>query len=158
LPEKLSRGAGKEPRLSPKPGMEPYSLGSDQGKIIPHIGRLISTAAQTNGSFEVIDYTGPAAPPPHVHRMREECFYILEGSFTFTLGEDVVEAQQGSFIFVPRGTRHGFTVRPGGRALLIIAPAGLEGFFEELGRGLAEGKSGVELREALASKYDSTPL
>ena len=129
--------------------MEPYSLGSDQGKVLPHIGRLIATAAQTNGSFEVIDYVGPAEPPPHIHQMREEGFYILDGTFTFTLAEDVVEARVGSFIFVPRGTRHGFTVQPGGRALLFIAPAGLGMFFEELGRGLAAGRSGEEIREAL---------
>jgi hypothetical protein len=73
-------------------------------------------------------------------------------------GEEVVEAEAGSFIFVPRGTRHEFAVRPGGRALLIIAPAGLEGFFEELGQGLAAGKSGTEIREVLADKYDSTPV
>jgi quercetin dioxygenase-like cupin family protein len=90
--------------------------------------------------------------------MRDEGFYILEGSFSFTLGENGVEAGVGSFIFVPRGTRHGFTVGPGGRALLFIAPAGLEGFFEELGRELAAGRSGAEIRKVLAGKYDSTPV
>jgi quercetin dioxygenase-like cupin family protein len=90
--------------------------------------------------------------------MRDEGFYILDGSFSFTLAQNDVEAGVGSFIFVPRGTRHGFTVGPGGRALLLIAPAGLEGFFEELGRGLATGKSGAEIRKALADKYDSTPV
>jgi mannose-6-phosphate isomerase-like protein (cupin superfamily) len=138
--------------------MQSFALGRDQGKILPHIGRLIATATQTNGSFELIEYTGPAAPPPHVHRMRDEGFYILDGSFSFTLAEKDVDAGAGSFIFVPRGTRHGFTVRPGSRALLFIAPAGLEGFFEELGRGLALGKSGAEIRKALADKYDSTPV
>jgi hypothetical protein len=36
------------------PSMVPYSLGADQGKALPHIGRLIATATQTNGSFEII--------------------------------------------------------------------------------------------------------
>jgi mannose-6-phosphate isomerase-like protein (cupin superfamily) len=144
--------------VAPEQGMDPFSLSGDEGKVLPQIGRLLATAAQTNGSFEVIDYVGPVAPPPHVHHMREEGFFILRGSFTFTLGEDVVEAEEDSFVFVPRGTRHGFTVRPGGRALLFISPAGLEGFFEELGRGLASGKSGAEIREALAGRYDSTPV
>jgi len=138
--------------------MQSFALGRDEGKILPDIGRLIAGAAQTDGSFEVIEYTGPAAPPPHVHRMREEGFYILDGSFSFTLAGKDVEAGVGSFIFVPRGTRHGFAVGPGGRALLFIAPAGLEGFFEELGRGLAAGRSGAEIRESLADKCDSTPV
>jgi quercetin dioxygenase-like cupin family protein len=144
--------------VTPHPSMEPYSLGSGQGKILPRIGRLLATGAQTDGAFEVIDYVGPAAPPVHVHQMREEGFYILDGSFTFTLADDVVELGVGSFIFVPRGTRHGFTVRLGGRALLFITPAGLEGFFEELGRGLAAGESAEEIRALLAGRYDSTPL
>ena len=38
--------------------------GDEEEKVLPHIGRLIATATQTNGSFEVIDYVGPAAPPP----------------------------------------------------------------------------------------------
>jgi mannose-6-phosphate isomerase-like protein (cupin superfamily) len=148
----------KERGVRSQSNMEPFSLGSDEGKILPHIGRLIATATQTDGAFEVIEYTGPAAPPAHVHRMRDEGFYILDGSFSFTLAERDVEVGVGSFIFVPRGTRHGFTVRPGGRALLFIAPAGLEGFFEELGRGLAAGRSGAEIRDVLADRYDSTPV
>jgi quercetin dioxygenase-like cupin family protein len=90
--------------------------------------------------------------------MREEAFYVLEGSFTFVLGQETVEAPARSFVFVPRGTRHGFTVQPGSRALLLVAPAGLEGFFTELGGGLEAGRSGAEIREALAGRYDSTPV
>jgi hypothetical protein len=39
-------------------------------------------------------------------------------------------------MFVPRGTRHGFTVEAGSKALLFIIPGGLGGFFRELGAGL----------------------
>ena len=60
-------------------------MGPDEGKALPHIGRPVATATQTGGSFEVIDYVGPAA---HVHHMRDEGFYILDGSFTFALGEE----------------------------------------------------------------------
>lgn len=143
-----------EGELRPKP----YSLPPGGGGVLPSIGALKASAAQTGGAFEIIDYVGPAAPPPHIHRMREEAFYVMEGSFTFVLGEEEgVEAPEGSFIFVPRGTRHGFTVRPGSRALLLVAPAGLEGFFVELGEGLQAGRSGAELRAALAGRYDSIP-
>lgn len=71
-----------------------------------------------------------------MHRQREEAFYVLEGTSKFVLGQDSIETGPGAFIFVPRGTRHGFTISPGARALLFIAPAGLEGFFRELGEGL----------------------
>jgi hypothetical protein len=61
------------------------------------------------------------------------------------------------FAFVPRGTRHGFTVEAGSKALLFIIPGGLGGFFRELGAGLAAGKPSAEIRAGLAGKYDSFP-
>jgi hypothetical protein len=45
------------------------------------IGRLMISSAPTGGAFEVIEYQGPAVPPPHVHRERDECFCILKGLF-----------------------------------------------------------------------------
>ena len=132
-------------------------VGSAEGKVVPLIGVLKATADQTGGSFEIIDYTGPATPPPHVHREHDEAFYVLRGRFTFTLGHDVFVADEGSTVLVPRGTRHGFTTDPDARALLITVPAGLQGFFEELGDGLAAGRSSAEIRKALAGMYDSMP-
>lgn len=43
---------------------------------------------------------------PHVHQSTEESFYVLHGAFTFTLGVEEVEVGPGSFVLVPRGTRH----------------------------------------------------
>ncbi|MDP9325976.1 MAG: cupin domain-containing protein [Candidatus Dormibacteraeota bacterium] len=124
---------------------------------LPFIGTLKVSAQESGGALEVIEYLGPAAPPPHVHRQRDELFYILKGTFAFSLGTDDFDVEQGGTVFVPRGTRHGFKPLPGSQALLIIAPAGLEGFFAELGEGLAAGKPSEEIRAALAGKYDSTP-
>jgi mannose-6-phosphate isomerase-like protein (cupin superfamily) len=128
------------------------------------IGTLQVSAEQSDGSVEVIVLNagpagpaGPVAPPPHVHRHRDELFHILKGRFTFVLGTREFEVEEGGTVFVPRGTRHGFKTHPDSQALLIIAPAGLEGFFAELGDGLAAGKSNEEIRAALAGKYDSIP-
>jgi quercetin dioxygenase-like cupin family protein len=84
-------------------------------------------------------------------------FYILDGDFSFTLGTDELEVGAGSLVFIPRGTRHGFKAGPGAGALLLTIPSGLEGFFEELGTGLAAGRSNEEMRAAPAGKYDSFP-
>jgi mannose-6-phosphate isomerase-like protein (cupin superfamily) len=48
--------------------------------------------------FEVIEYEGPIHPPPHIHREREEAFYVLTGSFTFTLGREEFEVGEGGFV------------------------------------------------------------
>jgi mannose-6-phosphate isomerase-like protein (cupin superfamily) len=135
----------------------PLVVDAGGGERLPFIGSLRASAAETAGVFELIEYQGPATPPPHVHKDHDEAFYILNGSFRFTLGHDEVKAPTGALVLVPRGTRHGFSVEPGSRALFFIIPAGLAGFFRELGAGLAEGKSSAEIRAALAGKYDSFP-
>jgi quercetin dioxygenase-like cupin family protein len=138
-------------------GPQPIVLRPGDGEQLPSIGTLRASAADTGGAFEVIEYTGPATPPPHVHKEHDEIFFILSGTFRFVLGQDTAEAPQGAIVLVPRGWRHGFTVEPGSTALLITIPAGLEGFFKELGAGLAEGRPSSEIRASLAGKYDSYP-
>jgi mannose-6-phosphate isomerase-like protein (cupin superfamily) len=132
-----------------------------EGRGLSVVGTLQVSAEQSGGAFEVIllhpGPAVPAGPPPHVHRERDELFYITKGRFTFVLGTREFEVEQGGTVFVPRGTRHGFKSQPASQALLIIAPAGLEGFFAELGDGLAAGKSIESILAALAGKYDSTP-
>jgi quercetin dioxygenase-like cupin family protein len=41
----------------------------------------------TNGAFSVAEVdAGPElGPPPHIHRHADESFYILEGTFDFSL-------------------------------------------------------------------------
>jgi len=127
------------------------------GRNLPFIGSLKASGANTREAFELIEYAGPAAPPPHVHRAHDEAFYILDGTFEFVLDEDAFTVGLGSVVWVPRGTRHGFTVSPGAKALLFTIPAALAGFFEELGTGLAAGRSSEAIRRELADKYDSVP-
>lgn len=128
------------------------------GRVLPLVGRVAVSGRQTGGALEVIEYQGNAAcPPPHVHREREECIQVLEGRFTFTLGHEQIEATPGSWVFVPRGTRHGFTASSDARALIVVCPAGLEDFFAELGSGLAQGLSTEEIRAVLKGRFDSVP-
>lgn len=137
----------------------PFLSKSGEGEILVRAGlRLKVGSDQTGGTLEVAEIDGPGSPSPHVHREHDECFYIIEGMFTFTLGADVIEAPADSVVFVPRGTPHAFKHREGARALAFIIPANLEGFFRELGEGLAAGRSEAELRATLAGKYDSWPV
>ncbi|SFW86364.1 cupin domain-containing protein [Amycolatopsis australiensis] len=133
-------------------------VGPDEGRELPLFGRVAMSGAQTGGAFELIDFRGNAAcPPPHIHREREECIHVIEGRFTFTIGMEEVEVVPGSWVFVPRGTRHGFTASPDARALILVTPAGLEDFFAELGGGLAAGTPTQELRASLKGRFDSIP-
>ena len=70
-------------------------------------------------------------PPLHVHREQDEFIYTLEGTFRMRLGDDLIEALPGSFVFIPRNTPHTWQNVGDGRARLLAAlfPASVE--FEE---------------------------
>ncbi len=129
-----------------------------EGERLGMAGLLKVSTAQSGGTYEVIELDGPSGPMAHIHHDREECFYIIEGTFTFKLGTQEIEAPAGSVVFVPRGTRHGFRKSPGARALVFASPGGLlEGFFREITEGMQAGRPEPEMRAALAGKYDSWP-
>jgi mannose-6-phosphate isomerase-like protein (cupin superfamily) len=135
-----------------------HVAGPGEGKKLSIFGMLKLSAEQSGGSMEVIEFfPGIAGPPPHVHRERDELFYITRGRYSFVVGTREIEVEQGGIVFVPHGTRHAFTPHPDSQALAVITPAGLEGFFRELGDGLTAGKSREEIRDGLSRKYDSTP-
>lgn len=67
-------------------------------------------ARQTGGSltaFENVIAPGDG-PPIHTHRDEDESWYVLSGHLRFRLGDDLHEAPQGTFVFVPRGAVHAF--------------------------------------------------
>jgi quercetin dioxygenase-like cupin family protein len=91
----------------------------------------------TGGALSVAEVdAGPElGPPPHIHREADESFYILEGTFDFSLAGHAFSAGPGAFVHLPKGVVH--THRAGGgapaKALVIQAPAGVERFIEEAG-------------------------
>ncbi|MDT7743583.1 MAG: hypothetical protein QOE59_2661 [Actinomycetota bacterium] len=135
-----------------------FVVAPGEGRTLPSVGQVKISGRDTGGGFEVIELRGNAAsPPPHVHREREECIHVLDGSFTFTLDHEEIEVVPGSWVLIPRGTRHGFTASPDARALVLVTPAGLEGFFAELGEGLTAGTPTQEIRGRLRGRFDSIP-
>jgi quercetin dioxygenase-like cupin family protein len=155
------------PSAEPLGNRRPFVGLAGGRKPVPFIPVTVRAAAEeTGGAFEVFELGIPAGavrgaaaegPPPHVHREHEEAFYILEGELTFLLGDDRAVAPKGTLVVVPRGTRHGFSGKAGSRFLVVGIPGGLAGFFEELGAGLAAGRTDADMRAALAGKYDSYP-
>ena len=122
---------------------------------------LLASGAMTQGGFELFQEvrTTKGGPPPHVHRERDEAFFVLEGRYVFVRGREEVELLPGESIFVPRGTRHAFrTLVEPSRTLIIVAPAGLEVFFQEMGARLAAGATALEAMTELSATHDSHPV
>ena len=117
-----------------------YALGPDEGEALWFKGALLlvkATADQTQGRFAAIEFVAPegVAAPLHVHRDEDEFFLVLAGEVRFQLGEAVIEGGRGSLVYGPRKVGHSFRVdSPQARLLLLLGPAGVEGFFREGGK------------------------
>ena len=103
------------------------------------LGELYTAKARgedTGGAFALVEATTPpgAGPPPHIHRNEDETFWVLEGELELMVADGTVGAPAGSFVHAPRGIAH--TYRNVGkipaRYVVMIQPAGLEKFFEEV--------------------------
>jgi hypothetical protein len=64
-----------------------------------------------------------------VHHNEDEAFWVLEGELTFEVGEEMIKASPGSFLFGPKDFPHRYTVESGpARTLFLLSPAGFEEF------------------------------
>ncbi len=115
--------------------------------------------ADTGGAFALVEHPlepGTLGAPPLRHQHEDEYSYVLEGEVTVLVGERVIEARPGTLIAKPRGVMHTFwnaSSQPA-RVLEIIAPAGFEQYFVELGELVAAGVRADDPRRLrLAQKY-----
>ena len=89
----------------------------------------------TNGAYSLLENMRDpgGGVEPHTHGIEDESFYVIEGQFTFQIGERRIDAPAGTFVFGPKGMRHSYrnegTTR--GRLLVISSPAGFEKFLAE---------------------------
>jgi quercetin dioxygenase-like cupin family protein len=112
----------------------------------------------TGGAYSVMEYFAPpgAGSPMHRHFGEDEAFHILEGTMTFRLGEERTEASAGAFVYIPKGLRHAFanqTEEPV-RAIVILTPAGLERYFQEVAVLVEAGVTDAATYQAVNEKYN----
>jgi mannose-6-phosphate isomerase-like protein (cupin superfamily) len=115
-------------------------LGPKDGKagFLGSIGvRFMVDAGESGGGFSLVEHPMSAralAAPLHRHTREDEYSFIIEGRMGALLGDEVLEAGPGDFVFKPRNQWHTFwnAADEPARILEIISPAGFEGFFAEL--------------------------
>ena len=99
--------------------------------------RHLADGYETGGGLSVVEHPMPPralAAPLHRHTREDEYSYVIEGRMGALLGDEVVIAEAGDFVFKPRNQWHTFwnAGDEPARILEIIAPAGFEQFFREL--------------------------
>ena len=114
-----------------------------------------ATGETTGGAYTLFEEIDPVDTPLHVHAHEDELFYILEGEHVIRCGDEEFTVGPGGFVFCPRGVPHSQrrVVPRTGRELVLISPAGLEGFFRELAAADAAGTLGPEAYATASERY-----
>lgn len=116
--------------------------------------RLLTSAADTNGIYTIIEMVGEArnGVPVHTHANEEEHFVVLEGSVHLTNGDQSLSLSAGDAATVKRGTPHAWcnlSDEPV-RMLIIFSPGHMEKAFRMIG-ALSNGDL-----EAIASSAENS--
>jgi quercetin dioxygenase-like cupin family protein len=127
--------------------------------------KILVDPMQTNGSLAMLDMTLPKGvePPPHLHTNEDETFYLLEGTITFHVGEEVIVAKPGDAVFAPKQVPHHFVIETqSARFINLITPGKfLEYFLEysyqatELAIVPPQGPPPVEVIEQMTKQLES---
>ena len=97
----------------------------------------LATGDQTANGYYLTHAIVPpgGGPRPHIHPREEEAFYSILGELAFLVGDEEITVGAGTFLNVPRDTKHRFHSRADedGEMNFWFALAGIEGLFRELG-------------------------
>ena len=125
---------------------------------------VLIDSKDTNGNFSlchIIEVKG-LEPPRHVHSREDESFYILEGVIEYNVDDQVLHAEKGDWVFLPKNIPHSFKViTETAEALMLLSPGGFENFFIEMSEPAKamelpprpQGPPDIKKMDALSSKY-----
>ncbi len=120
--------------------------------------------ADTGKRFSIVHH--PMAPralaaPLHYHHNEDELSYVLKGRLGALLGDEVVTAEAGSWVFKPRHQWHTFWNAGDTECEIIeiISPAGFEDFFREIAASWGDLQKFAEINEkySLEMDFESVP-
>lgn len=119
--------------------------GGETLSVVGDTYRILITGKQTGGAYASIDMLIPpnGGPGPHSHAAFQESFYVMEGEVVVKTKEQTFTATKGSFVNIPKGgVVHDFKNHTDAVAhlLCVVVPAGLEAFFQEIGKSVAPGE------------------
>jgi mannose-6-phosphate isomerase-like protein (cupin superfamily) len=106
--------AATEPRISTLDSAEAINpFGIDM--------KIMIGGEHTGGTFSAIvaEVKPGEGPPPHLHRDRDEFFYVLEGTYSFSAAGKDSTIGPGTMVYLPRGTVHTFKNVSSGNGKLL---------------------------------------
>lgn len=119
---------------------------------------------ESDGGLSLLEVTVPPRTliKPHMHTREDEFTLVLDGTVSARLGDEIVEViPAGSWLVKPRSIPHAMwnvTAEPA-RILEVVAPGGLERYFEQIAPVLLEhGPDWTRRYDALADEFGLTIL
>lgn len=127
----------KNVQITNKQSVETIAIGASAYNILLN-------SQHSEGQLAIIEMLVPpnSGPVPHEHKGFQECFYVLEGEVEMQTKGNRILAKQGDLVHIPLdGPVHCFKniTSVNARLLCIVAPSGLDSFFEEAGRKIPAG-------------------
>ena len=94
--------------------MQSIIANPDDGARLRVVGdtvRVLASAAQTGGNYEIFELEGPegSGPPPHAHPWTE-AYVVIDGEADVLVDGTHSRATPGCFIQVPAGTPHSYRI------------------------------------------------
>ena len=118
---------------------------------------LLSTEA-TGGAISVLmGHIKPGeGPGDHVHFNKEEIFFIIEGTYELTVGDQTTTAGPGTIVFIPRNVVHRFknVGDTTGCMLDLSLPGGQDHYFKAISELAADGDFTEKVTE-INKKFDT---
>src|SRR2546422_10472639 len=102
-----------------------FKIASSEGKLVSMGGvgvKFKITGEETGQAFSIVEHhvQPRTLVPPHLHHDTDEYSYVVEGQFGARIGDEILLAGPGGYIFKPRGNPPTFwnptdkVARPGG--------------------------------------------
>lgn len=136
-----------------------------EGKEVTLAGKplVFLVTGQDTKHTSMFDWTLPAgfSTGRHVHRVQEETFYVLEGECEWQVGDQLVHASPGTYVFIPPGVPHNIanaSDKPA-RMIMTVSPPGHEQYFEELVKLVTRhGPPDADAISKLRARFDTEQL
>ena len=140
----------------------PYVVAAGDGLDAP-LGRLGTfhkvPAYVTEGRVAIIEHTLPPrnlGAPLHRHSREDELSFVLSGRLGIKLGDEMIEADEGTYVLKPRGQWHTFWNAGDSelRFMELLIPGGFDAYFQWLATMLtADHGPGRSAVQTLAAEY-----
>ena len=147
--------------------MKPVVIPQNQGDSFDFGGLGVCWKIDGDASqqrFAVVHH--PIAPralaaPLHFHHNEDEYSYVLKGRLGALLGDDVVTAEPGTWVFKPRRQWHTFwnAGEEPCEIIEVISPGGFENYFREVAAAWGDVAKFAEINEKyhLEMDFESVP-